>query len=146
MATLLLCYHSTALWTSKGGPYSTWASTICRLWSFLVHYYIARPSQSFLAASVAFRIAFIFLCSLSLATCSQPTTRRYCEHEHTLLWPLTFLQVYSDHRCCGQGSPVANLRIIVNLMICRSFIDRLFHLYCPFSDDIYTIFYLPVQT
>ena len=42
MAALLLCYHSTALYTSKG---DISASTICYLWRlFLVHFYTVRPS------------------------------------------------------------------------------------------------------
>ena len=29
-----------------------------------------------------------------------------CGHERTLIWPLIFLSVSSDHRYCGQGPPV----------------------------------------
>ena len=42
MVVLLLCYHFTALCTSKDGIS---AIATCYLWKyFLVHYYIGRPS------------------------------------------------------------------------------------------------------
>ena len=62
MVVLLLCYHFTALSTSKD---DTSPSAICYLWRFfLVHYYMGRPSQASLDASVAFPIAFIMSHSL----------------------------------------------------------------------------------
>ena len=72
MTSLLLCYHSTALCTFKG---DISASAICYLWIFfLVDYYIGRPSQASLAASVFLWPSF--LSALLAATCFQPTTRR----------------------------------------------------------------------
>ena len=100
--------YFTALCTSKG---DIRASTLCSLWKFsLVHYYVGRPSQAFLTASVTFPIAFISLfCTILSANDSEVDD--YGD-EHTLLWPLTFLQVSSDHSCCGSGLPVPKLGII----------------------------------
>ena len=80
---LLLC-------TSRG---DISASAICYFWGFfLVHYYIGRPLQTTLGASVAFTMEFISLCSLC---CNIPSANDSevvdCGHEHTLLWSLIFL-------------------------------------------------------
>ena len=116
MAALFLCYHSTALCTSKG---NISASAICYLWRFIylsIYCCVGRPSQASLATSVAFPVAFISVYSL----CCNMLTANDSEvvdwgHEHTLLWPSIFLQVSSDHRCCGQGPPVLKLEIINQL-------------------------------
>ena len=62
MVALLICYPFTALCISKD---DISASAIYYLWRFsLVHYFLGWPSLTFLAASVAFPIALISLCSL----------------------------------------------------------------------------------
>ena len=90
IVALLICYHFTALCTSKG---DISASAICYLWGFfLVYYYIGRPSYASLAASVGFLKAFISLCS---HCCNMPSANDSevvdGGHEHTLLWPSLFL-------------------------------------------------------
>ena len=112
MVALLLCYCFTALCTSKG---DISASAIYYLWRFfLAHCYIGRHSQGSLVASLVFPEAFICLCSLCCnmlsANDSEVVDR---EHELTLLRPSIFLQVSSDHRCCGQGPPVPKRGIII---------------------------------
>ena len=71
MANLFLCYHSTALCTSKS---NISASAICYLWRFINLLY----RQAFICFSCYFGG---LSCSLHFstpfaATCSQPTTRR----------------------------------------------------------------------
>ena len=55
-----------------------------------------------LAASVAFTIPFIFLCSLC---CNMLLANVFevvdCGYEHTLVWPSIYLQVSTAHRYCG---------------------------------------------
>ena len=111
MVALLICYHFTTLCTSK---YEISASAICYLWRFfLVHYFIGRPSQASLSASVTFPLAFTSLCFLWCNMLSANLLEVVdCGHEHTLLWLSMFLQVSLDHRCCGQSPPVSNVGII----------------------------------
>ena len=110
MVAMLLCYHFTALCSSKG--YIS-ASAICHLWRcLLVLYYIGRPSYASLATFVVFPIAFICLCSLYCNMLSANDLEVVdCGHVHTLLWPSIFLQVFSDHSC-GQGPPISKLGIM----------------------------------
>ena len=110
MLALLICYHFTALCTSKGGIS---VSAICYLWRFFLVHYIGRPSQASLVILMAFRIAFISLYSLCCNMLSANDSEIVdCVHEHTLLQPSIFFQVSSDHRCCGQGPPVPKLEVI----------------------------------
>ena len=80
---------------------------------FISFCFIGRPSQASLATSVVYPEAFIspssFCCNMLIANDSEVVD---CGHEHTLLWPSIFLQVSSDHCCCGQGLPVLKLGIV----------------------------------
>ena len=93
---------------------------ISYLWRFfLLHYYIGRLSQSSLAASAVFPVAFIFLYSLCCNMLSANDSEVVdCGHEHTLQWPSIFLQDSSDHQCCGEGPPVPKLGIINQSTAC----------------------------
>ena len=65
-----------------------------------------------LVASVAFPIAFIYLCLLCCNMLSANVSQVVdCGYEHTLQCPLIFVYLSSDYRCCGQGPPVPKLGI-----------------------------------
>ena len=113
MVALLLCYQFTALCTSKS---DISASAICCLQRFIYQFIAIYVNLHRLL--LLFWWPFLqplFLSALIAATCSQPTTLRQLNvgmpHEHSLLRPSIFHQVSSDHRCCGQGSPVPKLGI-----------------------------------
>ena len=97
MTALLLCY-SIALCTSEGGISSSLECV------FLVPFCIGRPSKAFLAAWVTFSIAFVSLCSLwcNNLSANESEVVDY-GHKHIVLCLLIFLQVSSEHPCCGQG-------------------------------------------
>ena len=90
MAGLLLCCYFTTLCTSKG---DISASAVYYLWRlFVYHYYIGRPSLALFGTSVAFSVAFIFLCSLccNMLSANDSTVVDY-GHKHTLLRSSIFL-------------------------------------------------------
>ena len=111
MAALFLCYHSTTLCNFKG---DISASAICYLWRFIYQFIIVQVGLHRLLLLLRWpflKPSFIssLCCNILTANDSEVVDSR---HKHTLLCPSIFLQVCSDHRCCGQGPPVLKLEII----------------------------------
>ena len=108
MTALLLCYHFTALCTSRG---DISVSAICYIWMFFqfIITWVASHSRLLLL-----RQPFIqpsFLSTLFATACFQPTPRRQLTTGMSIysLCPSIFLQVSSDRRCWGQEPPVPKL-------------------------------------
>ena len=106
---LLVCYHFTALCTYNG---DVSASAICLL-SLEVLFILLLYKLAFIGFSCCFG-GLSYSLHLSLLCCNILSAKDSevvdWGHEHTLLWPLLFFQVSSDHRCCGQGPPVPKTR------------------------------------